>query len=423
MKTIMKKQIPGIVLGNLVAATVLADAVVLDDQIVDGSICAGQDCVNGESFGFDTLRLKENNLRIRFVDTSSSSSFPSNDWQLTANDTSNGGANKFSIDDIDSGRTPFTIEAGAKSHSLYLDSSGRLGLGTSTPLVDAHLVSGDSPALRIEQDASNGYNKQSWDLSGNEAGFFIRDATNSGTLPLRIRTGASSSAVDIAAGGFVGINNEGATARLDVLDTNNAQQNTASQVSGFKVTNASATENSRALAAFSNNGEAGFILADTSADGDEWSIDNKNGALSLQRNQSVLLNLDDNGNLATTGEICANKDGIKQCIGTVASSKGFKNINGKADGAQILNKISQLAIYNWSYKDADTSVLHVGPLAEDFHASFGLNGDVTDRISTVDLTGVALSAIKELNKQLKEKDQQLQLLKQEMAEIKRLIKR
>ena len=91
--------------------------VIATDLIVQGSICAGLDCVNGESFGFDTLRLKENNLRIKFQDTSNSASFPSNDWQITANDSTNGGANKFSIDDIDGGRTPFTIEASAPSHS------------------------------------------------------------------------------------------------------------------------------------------------------------------------------------------------------------------------------------------------------------------------------------------------------------------
>ena len=93
------------------------DQVILDDLIVDGSACIGFDCVNGESFGFDTIRIKENNLRIKAQDTSSSASFPSRDWQLTFNDSSNGGANKFSIDDLDGGRTPFTIEAGAPSHS------------------------------------------------------------------------------------------------------------------------------------------------------------------------------------------------------------------------------------------------------------------------------------------------------------------
>ncbi|NNC99234.1 MAG: hypothetical protein HKN85_03540, partial [Gammaproteobacteria bacterium] len=130
-------KIVGAIVGSmLLIGTASADQQILDDLIVDGSICAGQDCVNGESFGFDTLRLKENNLRIRFVDTSSTASFPTNDWQLTANDSSNGGANKFSIDDIDGGRTPFTIEAGAPTNSLFVDDGGRIGLGTGTPVVE-----------------------------------------------------------------------------------------------------------------------------------------------------------------------------------------------------------------------------------------------------------------------------------------------
>ena len=62
----------------------------LDDVIISFSLCVGNDCVNGESFGFDTIRLKENNLRIHFQDTSNSASFPTNDWRIVINDSSNG---------------------------------------------------------------------------------------------------------------------------------------------------------------------------------------------------------------------------------------------------------------------------------------------------------------------------------------------
>src|ERR1041384_1801558 len=41
------------------------DVVTADDEIIQGSLCVGLDCVNNESFGFDTIRLKENNTRIR----------------------------------------------------------------------------------------------------------------------------------------------------------------------------------------------------------------------------------------------------------------------------------------------------------------------------------------------------------------------
>lgn len=210
-----------------------ADQVILDDLIVDGSICAGLDCVNGESFGFDTLRLKENNLRIKFQDTSSSASFPTNDWQLTANDSSNGGQNKFSIDDIDGGRTPFTIEASAPSHSLYVDDGGRVGFGTSTPVADLHVKSGNTPTLRLEQDGSSGFTPQTWDLAGNEANFFIRDATNGSTLPFRVFPGAPSNALNIEAStGDIGMGTTSPDANLDIEDNGPAMRLTNTGAGG-----------------------------------------------------------------------------------------------------------------------------------------------------------------------------------------------
>jgi hypothetical protein len=123
-----------------VAGTVaFADQIIPDDLIVDGSACIGLECADGESFGFDTVRLKGEVLRVLFMDTSSSASFPTNDWQITINDPDDGGANQFSIDDVDAGTTPFTIEAGAPSYSLYVNADGRVGIGTPTPDPNAAL--------------------------------------------------------------------------------------------------------------------------------------------------------------------------------------------------------------------------------------------------------------------------------------------
>ncbi|MGJ8628456.1 MAG: hypothetical protein ACSHXB_15960 [Sulfitobacter sp.] len=202
---------------GLMAGSAWADQVILDDLIVDGSICVGQDCVNGESFGFDTIRLKENNLRIKAQDTSNSASFPSRDWQLTFNDSSNGGMNKFSIDDIDGGRTPFTIEAGAPSNSLYVDDGGRIGSGTAQPVVDLHVVSGNTPTLRLQQDGSSGFGAQTWDMAGNETNFFIRDASNGSTLPFRIEPGAPSNVVYLEDTGDVGLGTTNPADQLHVM--------------------------------------------------------------------------------------------------------------------------------------------------------------------------------------------------------------
>ena len=194
---------------------VLPDQVIPDDLIVQGSLCVGFDCVNNESFGFDTIRLKENNTRIKFEDTSVGS-FPTNDWQLTANDSASGGASKFSIEDITGAKVPFTITAGAATNSIFLDSTGRMGLRTSTPVLDIHANTSNTPAFRMEQNNGGGFTAQTWDLGGNEANFFVRDVTSGSLLPFRIRPGAPTSSIDIAADGNVGLGTASPNARLDV---------------------------------------------------------------------------------------------------------------------------------------------------------------------------------------------------------------
>jgi len=256
------------------------DQVILDDLIVAGSLCAGFDCVNGESFGFDTLRLKENNLRITFVDTSASASFPTNDWQLTANDSSNGGAEKFSIDDLTGGKTPFTIEANAPSHSLYVDDGGRIGFGTSTPVVDLHLKDGDTPTLRLEQDGSSGFTPQTWDVAGNETNFFIRDATNGSTLPFKVFPGAPSNALTIESTGDVGVGTTSPDATLDV-------ESGASFVS-LRLTAAGAAPNSAADMTFTDGGASGFYRINIQ-DGDNQELElDHDGNLTLRSSQSFI---------------------------------------------------------------------------------------------------------------------------------------
>lgn len=199
---------------------VVPDQVIPDDLIVQGSACIGLDCVNNESFGFDTIRLKENNTRIKFDDTSTGAGFPANDWQLTANDSASGGASKFSIEDITGTKVPFTITAGAATNSIFVDSTGRLGLRTSTPVLDIHVNTSNSPAIRLEQNSSGGFNAQTWDLAGNEANFFVRDVTGGSRLPFRIRPGAPTSSIDISASGNVGIGTASPSGKLHVFSSN-----------------------------------------------------------------------------------------------------------------------------------------------------------------------------------------------------------
>ena len=214
-----------------------ADQVIPDDLIVQQSLCVGFDCVNNESFGFDTIRLKENNTRIKFEDTSTGS-FPTNDWQLTANDSASGGASKFSIEDITGSKVPFTVTAGASTNSIFVDSTGRVGFRTSTPVLDLHVATSNTPAIRLEQNNSGGFTAQTWDIGANEANFFVRDVTGGSKLSLRIRPGAPTSSIDISADGQVGFGTASPSVKID------AQGNSAAD-SGISGTTFSDTESAQ----------------------------------------------------------------------------------------------------------------------------------------------------------------------------------
>lgn len=199
------------------------DFVIADDLIVQGSACVGLDCVDGENFGFDTIRVKENNTRIQYDDTSTSAGFATNNWQIRANSSGSGGGSFLAFVDqgatgnSETGTIVFEVDAGAPANSLRVSSGGNVGIGTATPVLDVHANTTDTPAIRLEQNNSGGFTAQTWDIGANEANFFVRDVTSGSRLPLRIRPGAPTSSVDIAASGNVGINTAAPNrARLEV---------------------------------------------------------------------------------------------------------------------------------------------------------------------------------------------------------------
>ncbi len=222
-----------------------ADVVYNDDVIIDGSECVGNDCYSGMDFGFDTIRLTEHNLRIFFDDTSSTSSFPRNDWRIQINDSTDGGGSYFAIQDATEGVVPFTIEAGASANSLYVDDYGRVGLGTSVPYFELHIADGDTPTVRLEQDGSYGWTPQTWDMAGNETNFFIRDATHASRMPFRIQPNTPTSTLCLKSDGNVGIGTFSPDSELDV------ESNTSP---GLRLTNTGAAGGSWDVFMNSNTG-------------------------------------------------------------------------------------------------------------------------------------------------------------------------
>ena len=150
----------------------------------------------------------------------------------------------------------------------------------------------------------------------------------------------------------------------------------------------------------------------------------------ITNGSSRMIDLDSDGNGYFDNAIGVGMDPVHKidvsggayCDGTnwvnasdINSKENFEQI----DGAELLNKIAELEITKWNYK-GDLNAQHIGPTAQDFQQTFGVGSDGKS-ISTIDPSGIALAAIKELARQLQEKDSEIDELKAELAGMKNLI--
>lgn len=114
-------------------------------------------------------------------------------------------------------------------------------------------------------------------------------------------------------------------------------------------------------------------------------------------------NLNANANrLIVTGGTVGNAALSNGGTWTNASSRSFKEGFAAVDTLDVLNRLLELPITTWEYIGSAEG-LHLGPVAEDFKAAFGLAGD-GQSIATVDADGVALAAIQGLNAKLEQEN-------------------
>jgi len=103
-----------------------------------------------------------------------------------------------------------------------------------------------------------------------------------------------------------------------------------------------------------------------------------------------------------------------------ASDRRLKQDFQPADPQAVWEKVVSLPVQQWSYR-APPGQKHLGPVAQDFHAAFGLGADDTS-IATVDADGVALAAIQGLNQKLEQKETEITELKARLEALERIIR-
>jgi hypothetical protein len=102
------------------------------------------------------------------------------------------------------------------------------------------------------------------------------------------------------------------------------------------------------------------------------------------------------------------------------SDRNLKENFIQMDGHEVLNRLASIPVESWNYKSQNPAIRHIGPMAQDFYAAFGL-GEDDKHITTVDADGVALAAIQGLYELVKEKEAELAIQKEQNAELRQRI--
>jgi hypothetical protein len=100
------------------------------------------------------------------------------------------------------------------------------------------------------------------------------------------------------------------------------------------------------------------------------------------------------------------------CAPLCVSDRNLKTALEPVDPQEVLARLGGLPISRWSYRSEPATVRHMGPMAQDFKAAFGL-GDTDRGYYTVDANGVAFAAIQALKAASEEQRRQIERLERD----------
>ncbi|HWD35659.1 MAG TPA: tail fiber domain-containing protein, partial [Casimicrobiaceae bacterium] len=117
--------------------------------------------------------------------------------------------------------------------------------------------------------------------------------------------------------------------------------------------------------------------------------------------------VDGSGNAAESCTLTAGTPGWS-CPSDRAAKENFV----VADGVDVLQRLAAMPLYSWNFKGA-ANVRSIGPIAQDFHAAFGLGANA-QTVAATNVAGVALAAIQGLHRVVLEKDARIDALEREL---------
>jgi hypothetical protein len=104
------------------------------------------------------------------------------------------------------------------------------------------------------------------------------------------------------------------------------------------------------------------------------------------------------------------------------SDRNLKENISSVSPEWTLDQLAALPVTRWNYIGDSSKVRHLGPMAQDFHAAFGV-GSTQRRINLADANGVVMLAVQGLHRRLTALSQQVSTLQCENTALKREVAR
>jgi len=112
----------------------------------------------------------------------------------------------------------------------------------------------------------------------------------------------------------------------------------------------------------------------------------------------------------TTGSYLSAGGSSWNAVSDSMTKENFRTVDKKA----LLDALARMRVRDYNLKSQDRSIRHIGPVAQDFHNTFGF-GESNTAINMEDADGVALAAIQALYEQNQVQQAEIDALKAELA--------